>query len=414
MNIFGILIIFILILFLGPLIFSGGFHKWITRNLHALGLLLASIAPALFGVIAGLFKAIFGVMKIYSIILLITTLIALGLITISLFINSQALIVLAILLIIIAWLPAGLILRASRLTTRVIPGSLKTFIAWTAFVGFLGLMCPDVLTLKSFLGASLVGLIFFGVCVKMNILEKIVVPLIFIMCFWTAWNYFWPQSFRSTTRYVESWAKRTQSKKDRGSIRNETEAATTYAVTLRDVVALYKCSHDTVLTDVAIDTVKRGTIVKLVSRKKEIKVIDEQGFVEIQLANKKGLFVGGQNKYFVEAEFVQLATPSDITSKEDLQNLIKKHEVTNEKPKRETRLILNKGIHYFPLKAGEKSPLITVNGLYCAVSDKADQFSLFYPELKKDIPAWTSGYWPKINTFIIKSLVDQVVTITVL
>lgn len=85
----------------------------------------------------------------------------------------------------------------------------------------------------------------------------------------------------------------------------------------------------------------------------------------------------------------------------------------NAKAQTEKVVVLEKGVHTFTLRAGEKSPKIIVNGLYCAVSDNADQFQLFYPELNKTIPAWTSGSWPRNNTFFIESLKDQTVTITV-
>lgn len=83
------------------------------------------------------------------------------------------------------------------------------------------------------------------------------------------------------------------------------------------------------------------------------------------------------------------------------------------KAETEKVLTLEKGVHTFKLKAGEKSPMIVVNGRYCAVSNNHDQFQLFYPKLQKAIPAWTSGSWPDVNEFFIDSLRDQTVIITV-
>jgi len=259
------ILIVILMAFLGTFIFSPEFRTWISDSVEAIGLLLGEV-----------FVWVRKWVRRYVYFVLVMALAVLGLIIWALLTSSPTfsafLFVLAICLVILTWLPAGVILRLFRVTDAVIPRVLREFVAWVAFVGWLSLMCPEVLTMKSLLGAALVGFIFFGTCTKIKVLDRIIAPIVIVMCLYSAvWSFFWPESFRSNTQFVESGAKRVQSIKDRISRENETYAATTYAVTLRDIVALYKCTHDTVLTDVAVDTVKRGTIVKLVSRKRRLK-----------------------------------------------------------------------------------------------------------------------------------------------
>lgn len=415
MNILLVIGVIALVAFVIALVLSHDFRHWIGDTLTAIGLLIADAIPVVGNWLRDALILVRRVISIYAFILLITAIVALVLMAIALLIHwptgSAFLFVLAICLVILAWLPAGIILRVFRVTDAVVPCALRALIAWIAFVGWLCLMAPDVITMKSLLGAALVGFIFFGSTFKTKAIDKLVVPLVIVMCLWTAWGYFWPESFRSTTRYTESWAKRIQTKKDRGSINNETDAATTYGQALKDITVLYNLVNDSILNDAMVDTLKIGTIVKIVSHKQEIKVIDGQGFIQIQLANLKGSFVRGQ-KYWVEAEFVQLANPREVTP--DNPDLLKNRTAkTNQKPEAPKQVLLSKGVYNFSLKAGEKSPKIMVNGRYCAVSNNHDQFQLFYPTLQKAVPAWTSGSWPEENVFIIDSLVDQIVTIKV-
>lgn len=393
-------------------IFWTAFRNWIGRQLNAIWGLLTIYTPTVANALVGVFNWVRRIISIYAFILLITAIVAIILMAIALLINwptgSAFLFVLAICLVILAWLPAGIILRVFKVTDAVVPCALRALIAWIAFVGWLCLMAPDVITMKSLLGAALVGFIFFGTTFKTKALDKLIAPLVVVMCLWTAWGYFWPESFRSTTRYTESWAKRIQTAKDRGSIDHEMNAATTYGLILEDVYVTYSLSNDSVLKEKA-DTLLTGTKVKIANHKKEVKVIDGQGFVQIIKAKKNGSYVGGK-KVWIEAEYVQLATPRELIPEND--DLLKKQK-TNQKPEAPKQLTLSKGVYSFPMKAGEKSPELTINGRYCATSNNHDQFQLFYPTLQKAVPAWTSGNWPEENVFIIDSLVDQIVTIKV-
>lgn len=393
-------------------IFWTAFRDWLGRQLDAIWTIIVAVAPGIAAWLLNAFNWVGRAVGRYAFILLCVAAVVLVLMIVGLFIPwpawSAFLFVLAICLVLLAWFPAGVILRLFRLTDAVVPRALRALIAWIAFVGFLCLMCPDVITIKTLLGAALVGFIFFGSTFKTKAIDKLIVPLVVCMCLWTAYGYFWPESFRSNIQIAESFAKRLQSVKDRTSRENETYAATTYAVALRDIVALYECSHDTVLTDVAADTVKRGTIVKLVSRKHEIKVIDEQGFVEIQLANKKGLFVGGQNKYYVEAEFVELATPRDITPKEDLKDLLKKQTPTTVSVGQKVGGEYMVGEHQLALKNGEESGWCTIQPCHAYMFSEVTplRVQLIFED-GTSVNSWELKKWPNKYKFRIKNLGDE-------
>lgn len=335
MSVTLIIVAIVAVAFLIALVFSHDFRVWLGDTLTAIGLLILDVIPGVATWLRDTFLVIARIVGIYSIVLGIVATFALILIIIALLINAPGFtafaFVLAISLVLLAWMPAGIILKVFRVNTAVVPGAMKTFIAWVAFVGFLGLTLPEVLSFKSLMGAALVAFILMGITTKINALDKIILPLVLIMCLTIGWKHFFPDNFRSTTRYAVSWGKRIDTIKDRGSINNETDAATTYGVVLRDVNTLYELKNskkgEPSLTEELRD-LKRGTIVKFTSHKQEVEVIDGQGFVQITLAKANGSFVNGE-KRFIEAEFVEIAAPRDITPK-DASLLPKNQQSINE------------------------------------------------------------------------------------
>jgi hypothetical protein len=135
-----------------------------------------------------------------------------------------------------------------------------------------------------------------------------------VMILTVTWKYFFPEDFRSSVRYAQSWSKKINTKKDRGSLNNETDAATTYAAVLKDVSVLYLKNGENL--DVVEKGLARGTIVRVVSHKDEVFIYDGQGLIQIQLAKEDGSFIHG-SKYWIEAEYVQIASPRDIVAKDD-------------------------------------------------------------------------------------------------
>lgn len=315
-----IIVIVALVIFFGLIIFCRDFRTWLGNTLQAIVLLIANAIPAVAVWLVDVLRVVGRIVGIYSIVLGATALFALILIVVALLINAPGFtafaFVLAISLVLLAWLPAGIILKVFRINKNVVPLAMKTFIAWVAFVGFLGLVMPDVLTFKSIMGAALVAFILLGVTTKIKALDVIIFPLVIIMCLSVAWKHFFPEDFRSTTRFIASWGKVVNTAKDRSSIDNETGAATTYGVVLRDVTTLYDFTTNkktgTEIPSFEKISLSKGTIVKISSHKQEVKEFDGQGFVRIQLANADGSFVLGEKRW-IEAEYVMIATPRDLT-----------------------------------------------------------------------------------------------------
>ena len=361
MNI-PVLLIIAIAVFLVLVIFLTDFRRYVGRQINALLELIISFFPAIGTVLTEAWGFAKGAIGIYFIALFCVAIFALLLILLALLINAPGItafaFVLALSLVLLVWSPAGVILKLFRINKTVVPKTLKTAIAWTAFVGFLGLMCPEVITWRSLMGFALVGFIALAVTTKINVIDKIIYPLVIMMCLWVGWSHFFPEDFRSTTRYFASLSQVFNTTKDRGSIENETDAKTTYGQLLKDVTVLYICVHDTTMEDALfLDILKRGTIVKIVSHKEEVKEVDGQGFVHIQIAKANGSFVGG-GKYWIEAENVQLATPRDIVPKDNAL-LQKSKTETVSTPITSVNIpamkdsIFRKGVYYIDVNGGE-------------------------------------------------------------
>ncbi len=343
-----LILILLIVALLAALFFSSGFRSWLWRQLTAIWTLIQIYFPVVSRIVRIYYMIILGIAAFAFLLMMISLPFQLSSLTAFAF-------VLAISAVLLAWLPIGIVLRTLRATSSVIPKILKTFVAYVAFVGFIGLMYPDAISFKTMLGAALVGFICLGVTAKINLLDKIIFPLVIFMCLVAVWKYVSPDGFRSTVRYASSWSKQLNTHKDRGSIRHETDAATTYGIILKDVDILYTLS-DAGLSDVTADLAK-GTIVKLADHKEEVKIIDGQGFVQIQLAKANKSFVRGK-KYWIEAEFVQLASPRDITPEEDIShNANKAVTVTSQA---DTIAVLYPGARKFDLVDGKSTGWLTL------------------------------------------------------
>jgi len=306
-------------LFLVLIIFWAGFRGWIYRQLRAIGLLIGHYAPRLWTWLVAAFHRVMRILNIYIRIVFWCLVGALVLTTLAIIIKvpwfTGVAFVVSIIAIIVAWLPAGLVLRLFRVNSAVVPPSLRVMIAWIAFVGFLGMVAPQVMTFTVAMGAILVAFILMGAASKFSLLERLVIPVVIIMCCVLAWKYFFPDGYRSTVRYASSWGKRFNTAKDRGSINNEADAATTYAFLLDSVSVLYRASDSTLsdISEVAVNLPK-GAKVKVANHKKEVAIYDGQGFTRIQLPKANGSFVNGP-KYWIEAELLDLASPSETVRK---------------------------------------------------------------------------------------------------
>jgi len=214
-------------------------------------------------------------------------------------------------IIVLAWLPTGLVVKLFKLRRRgekVVPIWLKNWIASLAFIGFVAAIFPEVITFKVLMGAFLVGFIFAAGTSKINVVDKIIIPLTTLMIAILIWNDVNHEGFRSSVRYVSSWTKVFNTTKDRGSLKNESEAATTYAITVKEIGVLYDINEETTEMELVDIVLEKGAVTRLVSHKNEVVIMDGQGFVQIQLRNEKGTFVQGK-KFWIEAEFVEVCSP---------------------------------------------------------------------------------------------------------
>ena len=369
MNVFVIFsIVAAIILILA--MFWTAFRKWLGRQFNSLKKLIAFVFPKAVEWFDKALRVLAKYIGIYSFILLVTVIAAIILMGIAILIGAPwltgSIFVISLGLIILAWLPAGLIMRLFRVTDGVVPSWLKNIIALAAFVGFVGVAFPELLTFMTLIGLTLIGLIFTAGTRKWNFIDKIIIPLTILMVAVIVWKYAAPDGFRSSTRYIASWSKVLNTVKDRGSINNETEAATTYAIALKDISVVYEISEDGTV-DFIDKKIAKGDRLRIWSHEQEVQIIEGQGLIQIQLRNDKGTFLGGP-KYWVEAEFVQVVSSRKVVTQEKAKaknNVLRSEEVKVIKPD----YFMLEGREIFPLKAGEETPWFGCLG----------QFKIFSP-----------------------------------
>lgn len=315
MNLIAIISVIVVIIVLLLTIFSASFRDWMDRQLRAVGALLRHFFPIVFNGIASLFGFVIRMVGVYIAIIFIAVFIAIVLMTIAVLIGSPGLtltaFVFSLSIIVLAWLPAGLVVKLFRLKRKgekVVPVWLKNWIATVAFIGFVAAIFPEVITFKVLMGTFLVGFIFAAGTSKINVVDKIIIPLTTLMIAILIWNDVNPEGFRSSVRYASSWTKVFNTTKDRGSLKNESQAATTYAITVKDISVLYNINEETMEMELVDIALEEGVTTRLVNHKNEVVIIDGQGFVQIQLRNEKGTFVQGK-KFWVEADFVEICSP---------------------------------------------------------------------------------------------------------
>jgi len=410
-----IIVLAVLILVgLAALVFSRSFREFISDELNALGLLLQAYWPTFMGWLGGIWATIRSIVGVYALVVATVALVTFTLTILALIIGvpwfTGLVFLLSISLILLAWMPIGVI---TKLFGRgFVPKSLKVFIAWMAFIGFIGLAAPSVLSFKVIIGAALIAFIMLGVTAKINVLDRIIFPLVILMVAVLAWKHYFPESYRSSIRYAESWGQRIEADKDRGSLTNEAQAATTYGVILKDVEVLYE--FDSInFTEVAIK-LTRGQNVRIVNRRKEIVIYDGQGFVQIQLPKTNGSFVNGK-RFWIEAEFIQIAAPRELISKVELSSPVAPDLAPAPDPPLRTRMVLGKGTHVIQLDRGEVSEeILILSNSYCISSNQKRLAKLIYPNGSSQ-NLWEANSLPRNNTLYIESLVDDhTITINVL
>jgi len=409
MSVLVIIILGLAAIFLIAFIFFRTFRNWLITRFQYLWNIITYYVPIIW-------HAIIRRLTIYGIVVLVAVSISFIRVVLAIAIGNPGFTAFAFLtaisLCLIVWFPAGIILRILRVNSAILPPTLKMLVAWTAFVGFVGVLYPEIVTFKVLALASLFGFLSLGVATKINLLDKIIFPLVIAMILVIGWKYFFPEHFRVNTDFAISSSKRLGAWQDRTSRENETQAMATFGRIGEDTEILYiaQIAGDTIQKLDFVDIrLKKDTLVKLFDHKNRVKRYQGQGFIKIQLRNekKKGTFVNGP-VYWIEAYKIRLVTPSELIAEEDPP------QPTPAPPAANIILpdTLYPGVHTFIMEAGATSGPKYAMGQLCAKSDNGNQFNLVFPRAGF-VPGWTSGSFPNEKDFFIYSLRKQTVTIKV-
>ena len=325
------IIVILVLIFLGMLIFWKKFRDWLVEQLKAIYCVIRYYVPEVWrGSVSamGFYVFIVALFAILSLILILVTLIFnVPGFTVFAFVSTLA-------TLLLVWSPIGIVLKIFKINSTIVPQGLKVFVSWVAFLGFIGLLYPELISFKAIFAFALLWFILLGMTVKINVLDRIIFPLVVLMCLTFGWKYFFPDSFRSSTRYLSSWSKAVVTWKDRGSIRNEAMSAVTYGYPVRDIKVAYiadtwqakeKSRKEKITDSIEKDSINlrdtnvfiaRGTIIKVFNHKKEVKEFEGQGFIQIQLPREGNSFVKGK-KCWVEADLIHLVTPTKLAEIEE-------------------------------------------------------------------------------------------------
>lgn len=227
---------------------------------------------------------------------------------------------LSIILFFIAWLPLGAVLKIFNVNNNIVPPAVRSFFAWLAFVGFMAMMTPEVFTLKTALIASLVAIFLLALTSKFNLLEKVIMPLVLIMCFIGAWKIIAPDSFRATERHRQAIGGVYTTANDRAAFRKETSAASTFAKTIMSTPVVYQAAINgdgeiKQLKEVFIP-LPQSSIVLILNHKAEVKMYRGQSFAYVMLPDAQGKYVNG-DCYWVESNLLEIGPLSEFLPKEE-------------------------------------------------------------------------------------------------
>lgn len=309
--------------------------------------------------IQSLMTAVFDIAEIYAFIAGLVLLAGIIFVALALMIGdpifSGIIFLVVISLFFVVWLPLGAVLKIFKTNPAVVPVSVKSFFAWLAFVGFLAVMTPDVFSMKSALIASLLAIFFVMIPSKINFLEKVIMPLVLIMCLVNGWKWIAPDSFRAFDRHRNAVGGLVTTTNDRWSMREEASAASTFAKLISDVKVVYtaKMTGDNISALTAnLVSLKKDTVMLLCNQKKELSIFEGQAFVQVRLANNLGSFVGGQC-YWIEANLVEIGTLSALLRPKQFGRAVVTPPVTLR------TVSFGPGTHSLALLPGETIRLIT-------------------------------------------------------
>ncbi|MCX6797990.1 MAG: hypothetical protein NTX66_02110 [Candidatus Falkowbacteria bacterium] len=364
--------------------------------------------------ITDLWTIIIGVTRIYAIVAFVTLTVASILILVALFVPSSTFkgiaFLLSIALLMLTWLPLGLILRIFGANSAVFPRKLRAFTAWLCFVGFLGVLFPEISSDPMVMMVILLAAgVLAGASSKWDALNKLVIPLTIILFLAAGWKYIDPDGFRSATRFTGSVHKAVVTKADRFSFGNETYAAGTFGKLKRNTSVLYiaQMNQNDSISDLGKVNVNlnKGSIVLLCNQKSKIKFFQGQGFAEVRLADSDGSFVHGRT-YWIESNLLEIGTMNKLAEKSSEQS-------NDPGYKQNPTSALGPGTYTFNLKKGESRIVEIQCGNHYGFRSPKAQFTVFYKD-HAPVNSWDSGNWPALGWLNISQLGDEPIVLKVM
>jgi len=154
---------------------------------------------------------------------------------------------------------------------------------------------------------------------KIKKVKLFIAPIIIILIILSAWKAFLPENYYSLKRLFGSNEKLLNKTLNKESFKNEVEALVTYGSIPHDISVLYKAKLDDAgnILELKLIPIKLNahTLVKVFDVKQPVKSYEGQGFIEIQIQNQNGSYVNSP-RYWIEADYISIVTPNDISSKD--------------------------------------------------------------------------------------------------
>ncbi|OGV06816.1 MAG: hypothetical protein A2440_13185 [Stygiobacter sp. RIFOXYC2_FULL_38_25] len=154
---------------------------------------------------------------------------------------------------------------------------------------------------------------------KIKKVKLFIAPIIIILIILSAWKAFLPENYYSLKRLFGSNEKLLNKTLNKESFKNEVEALVTYGSIPHDINVLYKAKLDDAgnILELKLIPIKLNahTLVKVFDVKQPVKSYEGQGFIEIQIQNQNGSYVNSP-RYWIEADYISIVTPNDISSKD--------------------------------------------------------------------------------------------------
>jgi len=382
-----------------------------------IGLILSStFRQGVANLVTDITVILFGVTRQYALIAGVTIIVIVSLLFLAIMIGSPIfsglVFLVAIVCFFVLWLPLGVVLKIFRINNAIVPTPVKSFFSWVAFVGFMAMMTPDVFTLKTTLVASLVAIFILMLTSRFN---KLVLLLVIIMCFFSAWKLIAPDSFRAVDRHRLAISSLFTTANDRAALRKEAKASSTFGRLIKDVRVVY-LRNGSQLAEIPV-SLPKGTIVLLCDQKRGASIFQGQSFVEVRLPNNYGSYVNSQC-YWLESNLLEIGTMASLTPAEKSSE---ERHVLRDTIVRDTimSVSLGPGIHKLQLKPGQTIRLRTTPskdgcGLLSMSSPTYSyQFKFDGRSWEHDGPAVKYPYM-RYPTCLLRSQCGDIITIKVL